>query len=335
MASYDPAAVSSSADPAAAAMSTSAASVSGKAKGGAMYHCDYCRKDISTGVRIKCAECADFDLCLDCYCAGVRVPPHVPSHAYRVIEHVRQPLFDERWGADEELLLLEAIEMFGFGNWSDIAEHVSTKGKTDCEQHYNSTYLSAVTAPLPDIAAALTVIRQQPQSQQPVKQEDATAAQSAPVKAESDAPPTAASSSSTATADSKDSKAAVPPTASSSSSSKPAKPLPSPLPSKPKPKSGLGHLVGYIPNRGDFDQEYENDAELLLADMEFKDEDTKWEKELKLKVLDIYNVSLSPTRHHTAHSSPQSSGRLSRHSPSAVVAVLCSCVVQARCASGA
>lgn len=44
---------------------------------------------------------------------------------------------------------------------------------------------------------------------------------------------------------------------------------------KPKPKSGLGHLVGYTPNRGDFDTEWENDAELTLADMEFKEEDTK------------------------------------------------------------
>lgn len=61
---------------------------------------------------------------------------------------------------------------------------------------------------------------------------------------------------------------------------------------KPKPKSGLGHLVGYLPNRGDFETEWENDAELTLADMEFKEEDTQWEKDLKLKVLEIYNSKL-------------------------------------------
>ena len=37
------------------------------------------------------------------------------------------PLFDAAWGGDEELLLLEAIEMYGFGNWGDIADHVGTK----------------------------------------------------------------------------------------------------------------------------------------------------------------------------------------------------------------
>jgi hypothetical protein len=42
----------------------------------------------------------------------------------------------------------------------------------------------------------------------------------------------------------------------------------------------------------DFDTEFENDAELTLADMEFKDEDTKWERDLKLKVLEIYNSKL-------------------------------------------
>ena len=242
---------------------------------------------------MQCAECADFDLCLPCFCAGVRVPPHVPSHAYRVIEHVRQPLFDDKWGADEELLLLEAIEMFGFGNWSDIAEHISTKTKTECEQHYNSVYLSSATAPLPDLSTALTSKAAQIKHEDSASQPADTA-----MKAEGEAAASVASaSSSTATPDSKDQK---PPSASSSSTAtttKPGKPAPAPLPSKPKPKSGLGHLVGYIPNRGDFDQEYENDAELLLADMEFKDEDTKWEKELKLKVLDIYNVSTMITQH--------------------------------------
>jgi transcriptional adapter 2-alpha len=37
------------------------------------------------------------------------------------------PLFDEAWGADEEILLLEAIEMYGLGNWSDVSDHVGTK----------------------------------------------------------------------------------------------------------------------------------------------------------------------------------------------------------------
>lgn len=38
--------------------------------------------------------------------------------------------------------------------------------------------------------------------------------------------------------------------------------------------------------------EYDNDAELILADMEFRDDDTPQQKELKLKVIEIYNSKL-------------------------------------------
>ena len=35
--------------------------------------------------------------------------------------------------ADEELLLLEAIDMSGLGNWAAVAEHVGTKSKEVCK----------------------------------------------------------------------------------------------------------------------------------------------------------------------------------------------------------
>ena len=47
-----------------------------------------------------------------------------------------------------------------------------------------------------------------------------------------------------------------------------------------------------MPKRGDFDIEFDNDAELLLAEMEFNDDDKTYEIEMKLKVLDIYNIRL-------------------------------------------
>lgn len=47
-----------------------------------------------------------------------------------------------------------------------------------------------------------------------------------------------------------------------------------------------------MPKRGDFDIEFDNDAELLLAEMEFNDDDKQYEIEMKLKVLDIYNIRL-------------------------------------------
>jgi transcriptional adapter 2-alpha len=47
-----------------------------------------------------------------------------------------------------------------------------------------------------------------------------------------------------------------------------------------------------MPKRGDFDIEYDNDAELLLAEMEFNDDDKESELKMKFKLLDIYNARL-------------------------------------------
>ena len=51
-------------------------------------------------------------------------------------------------------------------------------------------------------------------------------------------------------------------------------------------------LAGYMPRRGDFDIEWDNDAEKLLQDMEFLPEDTADDRALKVKVLAIYNSRL-------------------------------------------
>jgi transcriptional adapter 2-alpha len=59
------------------------------------------------------------------------------------------PLFEQTWGADEELLLLEGIEMYGFGNWGDVSDHVGTKTSPECKQHYFDTYINVTSAPLP------------------------------------------------------------------------------------------------------------------------------------------------------------------------------------------
>jgi len=51
-------------------------------------------------------------------------------------------------------------------------------------------------------------------------------------------------------------------------------------------------LGGFLPLRGDFDVEHENDAELLLADMEFRPTDPPAERALKLDVAKVYNAKL-------------------------------------------
>jgi hypothetical protein len=51
----------------------------------ALYHCNYCNKDITGKIRIKCFVCPDFDLCIECFSVGAEVTPHKSNHPYRVM----------------------------------------------------------------------------------------------------------------------------------------------------------------------------------------------------------------------------------------------------------
>ena len=57
--------------------------------------------------------------------------------------------------------------------------------------------------------------------------------------------------------------------------------------------SNAAEIIGYWQKRGDFEVEYDNDLELLLADLEFNDDDSPEEMQLKFRILDIYNERLS------------------------------------------
>lgn len=118
----------------------------------ALYHCNYCKKDISGTIRIKCNKCPDFDLCVECFSVGVEITPHKSNHSYRVIDNLSFPLIHPEWNADEEILLLEGVEMYGLGNWGEVSEHVGTKTKTQCYDHYMATYMNSICSPLPDMS---------------------------------------------------------------------------------------------------------------------------------------------------------------------------------------
>lgn len=52
------------------------------------------------------------------------------------------------------------------------------------------------------------------------------------------------------------------------------------------------NLAGYMPRRGDFDMEWENDAEAIIADMEFSPNDLPQDRQLKIQIIDMYNAKL-------------------------------------------
>lgn len=64
----------------------------------ALYHCNYCHRDISDNIRIKCATCADFDLCVECFGIGVEINGHTNDHTYKVMDNLSFPIFHPNWG---------------------------------------------------------------------------------------------------------------------------------------------------------------------------------------------------------------------------------------------
>ncbi|KAH9749887.1 transcriptional adapter ADA2b [Citrus sinensis] len=271
----------------------------------ALYHCNYCNKDITGKIRIKCAVCPDFDLCIECFSVGVEVHPHKSNHPYRVMDNLSFPLICPDWNADDEILLLEGIEMYGLGNWAEIAEHVGTKTKELCIEHYTNVYMNSPFFPLPDMSHVVGKNRKELLAMAKGHIDDkkvsiidrtsfhqlqvAVAGPSKPgeatVKEESPFSPSRVKIEEMhKVGPSGRGLNADPQTERSSKGKKPV--------TSGNDGPSLVELSGYNSKRQEFDPEYDNDAEQLLAEMEFKDADSEEERDIKLRVLRIYSKRL-------------------------------------------
>ncbi|KAJ1949137.1 Transcriptional adapter ada2 [Linderina pennispora] len=205
-----------------------------------MYHCDNCQVNVSDSVRIRCHECEkfeEFDLCAACFAKGIEIGRHKKTHSYRIVTKHRFPIFTEDWSADEELLLIDGLRQFGMGNWRDAAEHVGTKTKEECEQHYKDVYVASEDWPMPDMNKTFGVKFARTAFEKRLKSN---------------------------------------PNKNKVLSSQPSN----------------HEIIGYMPGRLEFETEVENEAEQVVKDMVFNDDDSPEEVELKLIVLAIYNSRL-------------------------------------------
>jgi transcriptional adapter 2-alpha len=109
-------------------------------------HCDSCSRELTLKLIFKCAECPDYDLCIDCFCQGKQSQEHLNSHKYRILETLDFPIYSIDWYADEELLLLEGLQAFGIGNWEQIAEYIGSKDKDEVYRHYLDVYVESTVS---------------------------------------------------------------------------------------------------------------------------------------------------------------------------------------------
>ncbi|KAK4745295.1 hypothetical protein SAY87_011607 [Trapa incisa] len=269
-------------------------------------HCNYCNKDISGRIRIKCATCPNFDLCIECFSVGAEITPHKSKHPYRVMDNLSFPLLCPDWSVDEEMLLLEAIEMYGFGNWGEVADYVGSKSKSQCINHYNAVYMNSPCFPLPDLTHVMGKNKEElivMAEEIGGLKEKTSSPEELPIKEEATVKERVKSVES-------GKEVQLQQLSSSSTAGKMASHMPlikneieeesqvgrSIGEKKPRVAGGEGpsasDLGGYNFKRQEFEIEYDNDAEQLLADMEFRDCDTDFERELKLQVLHIYSKKL-------------------------------------------
>lgn len=173
---------------------------------------------------------------------------------YHVVNKLNFPLFDPNWTAEEELLMLEGLEKSGFGNWNDIAELIgSDKTKEDVERHYETYYLSE-TSFIPNAGAILTYRDENGMLAYP------TGSNSNKMDLELETKPKKKASGKPHSLEKREAANLAQVSGLSKTPN---------LNFNKDSNTSASEIVGFMPYRGDFDFEFDNEAELLLAEMEF------------------------------------------------------------------
>ncbi|XP_074600300.1 transcriptional adapter 2-beta-like [Brevipalpus obovatus] len=152
-------------------------------------------------------------------------------------------LFDPEWKAREEVDLLEAVELYNYGNWGDIAGFIPNKSVDQIKQHFVDHYVRGCLGRV---------------VWETVKNKGNTIH------------------------DHTSTEGCLSPT------------LVQPLPVINELAPTHQQQLGYMPNRDDFEREYDNEVESLVAtlSMNVKEEDDL-DRDMKLAYIDIYNRRLS------------------------------------------
>ena len=215
------------------------------------------------------------NLCVECFCVGVEPHPHQACHAYHVVDDLSFPLFTLDWGADEDQLLLEAIEMYGLGELERGGGARRRENQGAVPQALLRRVRALAHAPLPDMSKVLgkayeRVSEEDEKDSKPKKAKNASNKNDGPDDDENE-----------------DDERDPPATTALASFARPG---------DERHSGNVPELTGYNVKRDEFDPEYDIDAELPLAEMEFRDTDTDLDKQLKLRMLEVYNKRLAERR---------------------------------------
>ncbi|EDW68416.1 transcriptional adapter 2A isoform X1 [Drosophila virilis] len=107
--------------------------------------CATCRCSL-TEPYIKCSECLDVLVCLQCFARGRQIGAHRNCHAYIIVRDDIQVFSTEPgWSARDERSLLQALRTHGYGNWDAIADALERRHKPEeIRRHYHDCYFGGI-----------------------------------------------------------------------------------------------------------------------------------------------------------------------------------------------
>ena len=109
------------------------------------FNCKICEKEITNNIKFFCEEC-DFIFCLNCFLLS----KHNKDHSYHIIDALNFPLFIKNWSLNDEHKLLSFVEKCGLNNWEEISKSIESKGQVECESYYYTFYYKNKENPFPD-----------------------------------------------------------------------------------------------------------------------------------------------------------------------------------------
>lgn len=281
--------------------------------------CSLCNRETTNRTYLVCRKCEGVVVCLVCLERRQESPTHSMAHPYSIVQRLDFSVRSKDWTAVQELLLLEAVEKFGYGNWVDITAYIGSKTGLEVEEHFSRHYPLRQLRPSHSlersprgsdaklVRPSLLCTRSLDDHRHPDRTSNGQLAGNRKKKPENS--PVDERRSPKPSADPTlcnlhfDSRQSSPVRAKQFMIlfERRVQPLLPIIKSHPSPADLDGfeahaaktkNLLGYMENRNEFDVEYNNEAELYLADMEFRGDESPDELQTKMGVLEIYQARI-------------------------------------------